>query len=49
MPLVFPKSVWASEPEISLYHSESLGPQLIFACSKSTIETLEKGVKHVQS
>ena len=23
--------------------------QLIFACSKSTIETLEKGVKYVQS
>ena len=23
--------------------------QLTFTCSKSTIETLEKGVKHVQS
>ena len=24
-------------------------PQLTFACSKSTIETLKKGVKYVQS
>ena len=24
-------------------------PQVTFACSKSTIETLEKGVKYVQS
>ena len=24
-------------------------PQLAFACSKSTIETLEQGVKYVQS
>ena len=34
------------------YHTEAMGngvTQLTFTCSKSTIETLEKGVKYVQS
>ena len=29
--------------------SEQTGSQQTFTCSNSTIETLEKGVKHVQS
>ena len=39
--------------EISIsYHTEAMGSgvtQLTFACSNSTIETLEKGVRYVQS
>ena len=39
--------------EISIsYHTETVGigvTQLTFTCSKSTIETLQKGVKYVQS
>ena len=39
--------------EISIsYHTEAMGnavTQLTFTCSKPTIETLEKGVKYVQS
>ena len=39
--------------EISIsYHTEAMGnggTQVTFTCSKSTIETLEKGAKYVQS
>ena len=39
--------------EISIsYHTEAMGSgvtQLPFTCSKSAIETLEKGVRYVQS
>ena len=34
---------------LCLAHSGSIGSQLTFTCSKSTIETLENFVKYVQS
>ena len=34
---------------ISASYTTEKPTQLIFTCSKSTIETLEKGVKYVQS
>ena len=40
----FPK-----ESTPSLSHGENNPPQGRFTCSKSKIETLEKGVKYVQS
>ena len=40
-------------PMLSFYTSGflmfSVSTQLTFACSKSTVETVEKGVKYVQS
>ena len=36
-------------PEVLLMFSGSIETQLVFTCSESTILTLEKGVKYVQS
>ena len=38
------ENLWAALPSRFQWHT-----QLIFTCSKLTIETLEKGVKYVQS
>ena len=35
--------------QFHMSYGHQIWPQLTFTCSKSTIETLEKGVKYVQS
>ena len=52
--LLRPNGKFAETPiapflKTGLIHYEDLSPQLIFTCSKSPIETLQKAVKYVQS
>ena len=49
---MYPKffiTVYTKKIKLKLVSSEYIFSQQTFVCSRSTIETLEKGVKYVQS